>query len=114
MCGRSVCQFGSLGLDHVDVDADAAQQLGQPDTKVTFKEVQGSLRGNPDRQGLHRDQVISGHCVRDCRTVSPTSKVLKATSRERRTVVLRTGAKVALEVPSSLIRGGEGAQPVSH
>lgn len=45
VCGRSVGQVGSR--DHVDVEGNTAQQLGHPDTKVAFKEVQGGLRGTP-------------------------------------------------------------------
>jgi hypothetical protein len=69
---------------------------------------------DPDRQGLHCDQVIGSHCVRDCLAITPSSEVLEATSRERRYFVQQTGAEVALEVRDSLIRGDEAAQPVGQ
>lgn len=109
---RPFGQVGSLGFCHVDVEGNAAQQLGQPDTEIAFKEVEGGLCGNPDRQGLHSNQVIGGHDVRDRLTAPSAGQMLETTTRERRCFTELAGAEVASEIGYGLIRGDVSTQSV--
>ncbi len=109
---RPLGQVVSLGIDHVDVEANTAQQLGHPDSKVAFKEVEGDLRGNPDRQGLHSNQIVGGHYIRDRLTVPSASQMLETTTRERHCFIEQLWAKVASEIGHGLIRSDESAQSV--
>lgn len=104
----------ATSADHVDVEANAAQQLGQPDSKVAFKEFDGALRRSPDRQGLHSNQVVGGHYVRDRLTVPSAGQMLETTTRERHCFIEQAGAEVASEIGYGLIRGDEAVQAVSE